>query len=132
MELIDVVRQYATIRAQIKEITDREKLLKEQLREHLLNEGEVDDKGSYVLEIDDEMSKVAKVINQRRVSKQFDPDAAEAILTERNLLDRCTVMVPILDEGEILASRYEDLLSDEDIDKMFPAKESFAIVVVNK
>ena len=39
-------------------------------------------------------------------------------------------MVPVLDEEEILAARYADLLTDEDIDSMFPAKETFAFLFV--
>jgi len=130
MELIDKVRQYAAIKTQLAEIQEREKALKAELRETVMELGEEDAKGSFVLDISDEISGVRKMIQQRRVSKTFDPDKAENLLTDKNLLERCTTMVPVLDEQEILAARYEDLLTDDDIDSMFPAKESYAFVFV--
>ena len=130
MELIDKVRQYAAIKTQLAEIQEREKALKAELRETVMELGEEDAKGSFVLDISDEISGVRKMIQQRRVSKTFDPDKAENLLTDKNLLERCTTMVPVLNEQEILAARYEDLLTDDDIDSMFPAKESYAFVFV--
>ena len=130
MELIDKVRQYAAIKAQLSEIQDREKTLKAELREAVMQQGEQDAKGSLVLDISDEVSGVSKMVQQRRVSKVFNPDKAESLLIEKALLERCTTMVPVLDEQEILAARYEDLLTDEDIDSMFPEKESFAFLFV--
>jgi len=41
-------------------------------------------------------------------------------------------MVPTLDESAIMAAFYEGYLTEEDIDAMFPAKESFAFIVENK
>ena len=129
MELLDMVRQYAAIKNQLKEINDREKELKDKLRAAVLEQGETDDNGSTTLEIED-VPGVEKIVNQRRVSKYFDPETAERLLEEKGLTERCTIMVPILDEQEILAARYEDLLTDEDIDVMFPSKESFAFIFV--
>ena len=129
MELLDMVRQYAAIKNQLKEINDREKELKDKLRAAVLEQGETDDNGSTTLEIED-VPGVEKIVNQRRVSKFFDPETAERLLEEKGLTERCTIMVPILDEQEILAARYEDLLTDEDIDTMFPSKESFAFIFV--
>jgi len=129
MELLDMVRQYAAIKNQLKEINDREKELKDKLRAAVLEQGETDDNGSTPLEIED-VPGVEKIVNQRRVSKYFDPETAERLLEEKGLTERCTIMVPILDEQEILAARYEDLLTDEDIDVMFPSKESFAFIFV--
>ena len=130
MELLDLVRQYSAVKQMLNDVSDREKKLKEELKSIVLESGELDEKGSTSLEVDDEISKVRKLVQQRRVSKSFDPDAAESILKEKGLFDRCIEMVPALDEQEILAARYEDLLTDDDIDAMFPAKESFAFMVV--
>ena len=130
MELLDLVRQYAAVKQMLNDVSDREKKLKEELKSIVLESGELDEKGSTSLEVDDEISKVRKLVQQRRVSKSFDPNAAESILKEKGLFDRCIEMVPALDEQEILAARYEDLLTDDDIDAMFPAKESFAFMVV--
>lgn len=127
---MDKIRQYAAIKKQVTEITARESALKAELKQLVNDSGEVDDKGSYHYDVGDDVSGVKKLMNQRKVSKVFNPDEAERLLTEKGLLERCTVMVPVLDESAILAARYEDLLSDEDIDAMFPAKESFAFYCV--
>lgn len=125
-----MVRQYAAIKSQLDEINSRERQLKEAIRQQVMELGIVDEKGSVSLDVDDKLSGVSKIVNQRRVSKRFDPSVAEDLLTEKGLLERCTMMIPALDEEEILAARYEDLLTDEDIDTMFPASESFAFIFV--
>ena len=59
-------------------------------------------------------------------------DLAEAILINKGIKDQCIKMVPTLDEGAIMAAFYEGYLTEEDIDTMFPSKESFAFLVDNK
>jgi hypothetical protein len=37
-------------------------------------------------------------------------------------------MVPMLDEAEVMACLYEGLLTEEEIDEMFPKKVSYAFL----
>ena len=129
MELLDLVRQFAVVKKELSLISERESALKAQIKKLMETAGEVDDKGSRTLELDDEVSNVAKVIYQRKVSKSLNSNAAEELLESRGLLDQCVQMIPVLDEEEIMKAYYEGELDEEDIDTMFPEKESFALIL---
>ena len=91
--------------------------------------GEVDGRGHRVLELPHEVAGVAKLTQQRRVSKTLDMDAAEKILEDKGLLDECVEYVPVINEEAVMAAFYKKQLTEEDIDAMFPAKVSYAFLV---
>lgn len=125
----ELVRQNAMIKARLDDLTSLQSKIKKDLTEALDELGEEDDKGHIVLPVDDEVSGVNNVIRQRRVSKVLDIEVAEELLKERGLHERCITMVPVLNEDEIMAAYYDNLLTEEDIDKMFPSKVTWALVI---
>lgn len=127
-ELIELVRQNAVLKEESDLITSRQKEVKTRITEGVDLLGEEDGRGHIVVDIDDEVSGISKVVKQKRVSKSLDDEIAEQILEAKGLKDRCFVMVPVLNEEEIMAAFYEGLLTEEDIDAMFPAKITWALV----
>jgi hypothetical protein len=128
-ELIDYVRQNSVLKDRLDELTSLQSDVKKNLKQGIEELGEVDDRGHIVVDINDEVSGIARVMNQKRVSKTLDIEVAEKILTERGIHDRCITMVPVLNEDEIMAAFYEGVISEEDIDTMFPAKVTWALVM---
>lgn len=128
-ELIDYVRQNSVLKDRLDELTFLQSDVKKNLKQGIEELGEADDRGHIVVDINDEVSGVARVMNQKRVSKSLDIEVAEKILTERGIHDRCITMVPVLNEDEIMAAFYEGAISEEDIDTMFPAKVTWALVM---
>lgn len=128
-QLQSSVQQFVALKDEINLLTNRQKEIKERLITVLKEYGEVDGRGHVVLEVNDPVTGVEKITHQRKVSKSLDMDTAEKILTEKNLKEKCLVMVPTLDEAEIMASFYRGELTEEDIDAMFPSKVSYAFVV---
>jgi hypothetical protein len=128
-DMIDLVRQNATLKDRIDSTVAIQNDVKEKLRNGLKELGEVDDRGHVVVEINDDMTGIKRVLNQRKVSKSLDMDIAEDILKEKGLHERCVTMIPVLDEEAIMAAYYEGLVTEEDIDKMFPAKITWALVM---
>jgi len=134
MSLDDIkknLRQFLTLKNEIGVLSTRQTELKTRLL-NALDEVEPDDKGHRILQIVDEHVGEVRLVKQRRVSKTLDMDLAEAILINKGIKDQCIKMVPTLDEGAIMAAFYEGYLTEEDIDTMFPSKESFAFLVDNK
>lgn len=123
--LTRAVREFNGLKRQVDLLTARQKSIRNDLMDLLDEYGEVDDKGHKVLELPEQCDDVVSLVAQRSVTRSLDPDAAEEILTAKSLLDRCIEMVPTLNEDEILAARYEDLLTDEDIEAMFPTSITF-------
>lgn len=128
-EIVDYVRQNVTLKERIDELSAIQSEVKKNLKQGLEELGEEDDRGHIVIEIDDDVTGIRKVMHQKRVSKNLDIEVAEALLKEKGIHDRCVTMVPVLDEAEIMAAYYEGLITEEDIDTMFPSKITWALVM---
>jgi hypothetical protein len=128
-DIVDLIRQIKVLRDEMAMFSEREKVIKQRIVDYVKSHGLADAKGSLSCDIDDDISGVARVVWQRRVSKSLNADAAEELLTNKDLLDKCTAYVAVLDEEEIMKAYYEDQLTEEDIDTMFPSKENWALVM---
>jgi predicted RNA-binding protein associated with RNAse of E/G family len=128
-ELKNLVRENMLLKTRIDEMSSIQSEIKAKLKEAVLNDGQEDDKGHVVLSLDEPVAGVASIVNQRRVSKSLDESAAETLLASKDLTDRCLKMVPVLDEDEIMKAYYEGLITEEDIDTMFPSKVTYALVM---
>lgn len=123
------VRQYQTLKDEVDLLNKRKDDIKGRIFQTAEAQGEHTDKGHFVLEIDDEITGVKRVVKQRRASKSFNPEAAEVLLTKKELRDECVKTVEILDEDAIMAAYYEGKLTDNDIDLMFPDKVTWALIL---
>lgn len=122
------VRQYVNLKDQIDMLTDRRDEVKKRLLSDIDAHGETNSKGHVVLVVDD-VDGVSAVVKQRRVSKVFNPDKAEALLRERGLYDSCVKTIEVLDSDAVMAAYYRDELTDADVDAMFPEKVTSALVL---
>jgi acid stress-induced BolA-like protein IbaG/YrbA len=132
MELVDIienVRQKVVLDERIKELTNIQNDVKKIIREGVAELGVENENGHIVVAINDEVSGVNNVMQQRKVSKSLDIDVAEEILKAKGIHEKCIKMVPVLDEDEIMSAYYEGTITEEDIDSMFPAKVSWALVM---
>jgi len=135
MDLDDIkrnVRQYLSLKGEIDLLTKRQAELKARLTTVLDADGQVDDRGHVRLKVLDEIKGEVTLVKQRKVFKNLDMSIADTLLEERGIKDKCIKMVPTLDEAAIMASYYEGLLTEEDIDAMFPEKVVYAFIVDTK
>ena len=116
--------QYKSIIEEIKAINDRVSDSKKKLRQAVEELGEMDGRGHVTLEFED-----VKITNQKRVSKSLDMEIAESLLESKGLTASCVKMVPVLDEDAIMAAHYKGELTEAEIDSMFPAKVSYALIL---
>ena len=130
-ELKKSARQFLALKSEMGMLADRQSELKSRMTQEI-DALEPDDKGYRVIQFEDANLGNIKVTKQRRVSKTLDMDVADKILTDKGIKNTCIKMVPTLDEAAIMAAFYEGYLTEEDIDTMFPAKETFAFIVENK
>lgn len=121
-------RQYIVLKDELGVLTTRQNELKSRILKEL-DQVEPDMGGHRLFTFTDEHLGDVRVIKQRRVSKTLDMDTAEEILTRKGIKDACIKMVPTLDEAAIMSAFYEGHLTEEDIDSMFPAKESYAFIL---
>jgi hypothetical protein len=124
-QLTNEAKQYKSLKDQIKFLTDRLGEVKERLNGAVKELGEVDGRGHITLELDDDI----KVTNQRKVTKVLDNDTAMKILTDKNLLDDCAPLVRQVDQDAVMAAVYKGQLTEDEVDSMFPAKVTYALIV---
>jgi len=128
-EFLEQVRQSVMLKDKIDQLNSLQSEVRSTLKDGVKELGEEDSRGHIVVEVDDDTTGIRKVMQQRKVSKSLDIEVAENILKEKNIHERCVTMVPVLNEDEIMAAFYEGLITEEDIDAMFPAKVSWALVM---
>ena len=128
-DIIEQVRQNVVLKDRIDELTAIQNGVKKEIKKGIEALGEPDDRGHVVVEIDDEVSGIKKVMHQKRVTKNLDIEVAEELLKEKGIHERCITMVPVLNEDEIMTAYYDGLINEEDIDKMFPSKVTWALVL---
>jgi hypothetical protein len=131
MDVAEDLRQYLALKDQLKLLTDRQNEIKNRLIEAVDLE-QADDRGHRIMTVDNDAFGTVSMTRQRRVSKNLDMQVAEDILTKKGIKDQCIKMVPMIDESAIMSAFYENYLTEEDIDAMFPAKVSYAFIVDNK
>jgi hypothetical protein len=131
MDINSTVRQYLALKDEAALINNRVNQLKDTLIS-AVDDGEFDDRGHKRLVINDSIKGEVTLTKQRRVSKNLDMSAADNILSSKGIKDKCIKMVPTLDEASIMSAFYEGLLTEEDIDAMFPAKVTYAFIVDTK
>jgi len=128
-ELTEYVRQNAVLAGRIAELSAIQSDLKNNIREGVKELGIESDKGHIVVELNDEVSGVRHAMQQKKVSKNLDMDVAEELLKAKGLYDKCVEMVPQLNEDEIMNAYWEEQITEDDIDAMFPSKVVWALVV---
>ena len=127
--LISQTKEYAFIKAQLDYLEKQQKELREKLFEFLDGSGEVDDKGNIILELPQEVDGYLSVIKQKRVSRKVDEFIAEEIITAKGMEDTLYKMVRTVDEDALMAALYNDELTEDEIDQMYPQKITWALVL---
>ena len=122
------VRAYVRLKDTIATLTKDANAYRDKLAQIVEEYGEEDESGNRWLELPAEVDGVLSLKRERRVSQSLDTEAAEEILAAKGLKDRCFKLVPVLDEDEVMACLFEDLLGPDDIDAMFPKKITWAFV----
>jgi hypothetical protein len=129
-DIVNEVRQYVSVQDQIKLLTDRKNKLRDELLAVVTELGQEDGlKGHLFYEVNDSVSGISGIQKQKNVGNSYDEDAAERILKEKGLWEKCTKMVRVPVEDEIRAARFTEQLSDEDIDAIFPPTISYKLVI---
>jgi hypothetical protein len=126
--IVSKVRKYVNLRSRIEDLTKEQSSLKTELSDLVDKEGTPDEKGHLWYSLPEEVDGYQSLQRQRRVTQKLDEAEASSILTSKGLKERCYKMVPVLDESEVMACLYEGLLTEEEIDSMFPKSVSYAFI----
>jgi hypothetical protein len=129
--IADTLRQFLSLRVQSEALDERLGTLKKDLTTAVETAGYEDDKGNFWLDLDepvdvDGFGSCVRLKKERRVRVGVDETAAEALLKAKGLYEDCTAQITVLDEEEIRKAHFKGLLTDEEIDQIFPATATWA------
>lgn len=123
------VREYKYLKDQIDVLSKRQKEIRNDIMTLIENTGFEDDQGHWWVEFDDEIDGVGALQRQRRVSRSLDEDRAEEVLTEVGLWESCTELKRVVDEDKVMQALYEETLSENEVDEIYPPKITWALVL---
>ena len=126
------IREYITLKQSLEILEKRQAELREKLFEHIESAGEADDKGNIFVELPEEVDGVVRLEKQRRVSRKLDESVADQIISEHQLQESLYKTVTVVDEDAVMAAHYEGKLTEDEIDRMFPAKIIWALKTAKK
>jgi hypothetical protein len=126
------VSEYAKLKASIEIMESRSKEIRTKLFSQLDLEGLEDDKGNIILELPAVIDGIARIEKQRRATRKLDEDVAEAIIEQTGLQDMVYEMKRVINEDALMAAYYEGILSEEQLDEMFPTTVVWALRTVKK
>jgi hypothetical protein len=126
------IREYVKAKSVIDVMDARVKELREKIFVRLDEEGFEDDKGNVQLPLDNDIEGVLRLEKQRRVTRKLNEPKADEILTARGIKNDVYVMREVLEEDLLMAAFYEDKITEDELDEMFPANVTWALRTLKK
>ena len=125
-------REYVMLKKTLEGLEARQKELREKMFEKLDQEGQEDSSGNLFIELDGDIEGIRVIEKQRRTARKLDEDVAAEIINTKNLEDKLYKTVRVIDEDAVMAAHYNDELTEEEIDQMFPSKVTWALMTKKK
>lgn len=126
------IREYIKLAHTIDSLEERKKELRSALFELLETEGEEDEKGNLLLPLESPIDGVIRIEKSGRRSRKIDEDKATEIIEARGIGDDVYKMVRVIDEDALMAAFYEDKVTEEELDEMFPVNVVWALRIPKK
>lgn len=126
------VHEYAKLKASLEILESRQKTLREQLFGKLDLNGYEDDKGNILLELPMPIDGISRIEKQARRTRKLNEGAADTIIEEIGLADSLYEMKRVINEDALMAAFYEGLISEQQLDEMYPVNVIWALRTVKK
>lgn len=131
-DLSTQVREYVRLKASIASMEARSKEIHAKLMSELDQDGEEDDKGNIQLDLDSEIEGVVRLEKQRRTKRTLDELKAEEIIEAAGIGDDVYEMKRVINEDYLMAAFYNEKITEEQLDEMFPVVVTWALRTVKK
>ncbi len=126
--------QWALIKGRVETQKTLLDSLKDDMVEDLKEFGVRDDKGSFVIDLGRSYEVAGKKFTglkyQKGTTRIADEDTAERLAKDKGLYDRLFPAQPAFDAQEVYVLFQEGLLTEEEVDEIFPEKVTWSFVRV--
>ena len=110
----------------------RAKELREKLFTQLDTAGYEDEKGNMQLELETSIEGIVRIEKQRRVTRKLNEPKAEEILDANGLSEEVFELKRVVNEDALMAAFYENKITEDELDQMFPASVTWALRTLKK
>lgn len=128
--VIPVFREWALTKGKVTELTTHMNKLRDRIAVAVAERGYRDHKGSQYIDLPFPLqvgeTEYRRIKRERRVSVVADDDAAERITRAKGVYERAFPPVRTLDINELYVLYQEGILSQDELDAILQARESFA------
>jgi len=131
-DLQSQVQEYVKLKASMAVMEARQKELKAKIFAHIETEGSEDTSGSVSLYLDTPIGDVQRVQKTRRAKRTLNEETAESIIEQAGIADDVYEMKRVINEGSLMSAYYEEKITEEQLDEMFPTSVIWALDILKK
>jgi len=125
-DLQSQVREYVKLKESMAFMESRQQELRAKIFSHIETDGEENTAGSPSIYLDEPIGAYQRVQKTRRVKRVIDEEIAERIIEETGIGQDVYEMKRVIDEGALMSAYYEERITEEQLDEMFPSKVTWA------
>lgn len=126
------VREYVKLKASVTHMEARQKELRDKIFEYLDTHGDEETSGSLSLYLDEDIDGVCRVQKTRRVKRTLNEELAETIIEQAGIADDVYEIKRVINEDALMAAYYNEKITEEQLDEMFPASVTWALNTLKK
>lgn len=130
MNIQQTAKQYLTLESEIEFLEERAFKLKAELKAAVADFGTEDERGHKYLKLPAPITVNGETFgrfkNERRTRKSLNEARVWELLYAKNLEERCTTTITVIDQDELFACLYEGLISEDEIDSLYDITTSYA------
>jgi hypothetical protein len=131
-DLQSQVQEYVKLKESVAHMEARQKELREKIFAHIETEGNEDTSGSMSLYLDRPIGEVQRVQKTRRGKRTLNEELADQIIEQTGIGQEVYEFKRVINEGALMAAYYEERITEEQLDEMFPTKVIWALDILKK
>lgn len=125
------IREYITLKKTVEQMEERTSELRKVLFAEIESEGYEDDKGNLLLDLEG-VEGFQRLEKQRRTSRKLNEARAEELMEELGLTDEVFELKPVLNEDALMAAFYEEKITEDQLEEIYPLQVTWALRTVKK
>jgi len=126
------VREYIKIKNSMEIFEARQKELRAKLFAVLETDGLEDEKGNIQFDFETPIDGVVRLEKQRRSTRKLNEFLADEIIEQAGISDDVYEMKRVINEDALMAAYYQDKITEEQLDEMFPVTVTWALLTKKK
>jgi uncharacterized protein (UPF0335 family) len=126
------VNEYVKLKASMAVMEARQKELKEKIFARIDDEGTEDTSGHVSLYLDHPIDGVERVQKMRSAKRALNEEIAERIIEETGIGLDVYEMKRVINEGALMSAYYEERITEDQLDEMFPTTVIWSLRTLKK